>query len=164
MGMNIIMISGKKKMTIKIPSLDAKTLGRFWSYIDKSKGCWKWTGGTNKDGYGLFSINNKTYRAHRIAYYLYYGQPKGIIMHLCDNPKCCNPKHLSDATQFENLTDMVNKGRQAKGKDINHAKLIDKQVKQIRKMSGSQRKIAKQFGIAQTTISRIKNRKIWTHI
>ena len=34
-----------------------------------------------------------------------------VIMHHCDNPPCCNPAHLSEATQAENLHDAAHKGR-----------------------------------------------------
>lgn len=33
------------------------------------------------------------------------------VMHLCDNPPCCNPAHLRLATQAENNADMMAKGR-----------------------------------------------------
>lgn len=151
---------------IKIPKIDKKIIKRFWPYIDKSEDCWNWVGCVNNKGYGYFKINDKMYLAHRIAYFLYYGQPKNIIMHTCDNPKCCNPKHLKDATYFENIADRDQKGRQAKlkGEDNGRSKLTEDQVKQIRKMDGTLKEIARQFGVAFSQISSIKNRKTWKHV
>lgn len=37
--------------------------------------------------------------------------PGYVIMHLCDTPRCINPKHLQLGTQKENMLDAWNKGR-----------------------------------------------------
>lgn len=152
-----------------IPKISKKRIERLRSLVKKTRKCWNWTGCTTKGGYGQFKINGKKYYVHRIVYYLYYGQPRGIIMHTCDNPSCCNPKHLKDGTQAENLADMVRKGRQnrvdkAKGENNGNSKLTEKKVKQIRKMPGTQKEIAKLSGVSQNQISRIKNKRNWTHI
>jgi hypothetical protein len=34
-----------------------------------------------------------------------------LIMHSCDNPPCCNPKHLSEGNHYLNWADSVAKGR-----------------------------------------------------
>lgn len=153
---------------IKIPRISKKRIEHLWSRVKKTKKCWNWTGCTNSEGYGQFKINGKLYKTHRIVYYLYDGQPKGIVMHTCDNPKCCNPKHLIDGTMAENSKDMVQKGRavhpQTKGKDNGRSKLTEKKVKQIRKMDGTLKQIAKKFNVCESTISMIKNRKTWKHI
>lgn len=154
-------------MLRKIPSMTEIIIKRFWSYIKKTRGCWNWTGSLRK-GYGQFGITGKMYQVHRVAYYLYYGQPKNIVMHLCDNPKCCNPRHLKDATQAENLADMARKGRARpnglKGEDHGNSKLTEKQVKQIRKMDGTHREIARRVGVTRQAISLIKTKKRWKHI
>ena len=50
--------------------------------------CQTHNGYTNKDGYGVVTMNGKRYPAHRIAYQERYGQlfPFMIVRHKCDDP------------------------------------------------------------------------------
>lgn len=75
--------------------------------------CWRWTRAVDKDGYGKFAITNtgkrrpaqKFVRAHQAAYALAKGKwpTEGmVVMHLCNNPSCCNPSHLKLGTVSEN--------------------------------------------------------------
>lgn len=98
---------------------------RFWSRVDKSRGpdaCWPWTGGTNPKGYGLFSYGGRSARryfvASRYALSLELGReiPHDLqAAHTCDNPPCCNPAHLFEATAKANSEDSVVKRRRAYG-------------------------------------------------
>jgi hypothetical protein len=38
-----------------------------------------------------------------------------LVMHICDNPNCCNPSHLRAGDTRANVADMVAKGRQSRG-------------------------------------------------
>jgi hypothetical protein len=51
--------------------------------------------------------------AHRYAYQQRYGSipPELHVMHGCDNPICCNPRHLGAGTRSENMQDCVKRGR-----------------------------------------------------
>lgn len=90
-------------------NLTDKQIQQFWSKVKKGPKCWEWTGVVNKKGYGLFS--KSTIRAHRIAYTLAKGPiPPGLqISHHCDNPRCCNPGHLSAVTNFQNFAEKVDR-------------------------------------------------------
>lgn len=101
-------------------------IARFWMNVEIDKNsypvwkgkhcmgqCWIWKGSLFTSGYGRFGINNKSFRAHRISYYLYNGtiSKEKLICHRCDNPKCVNPKHLFEGTPKDNTHDMLKKGR-----------------------------------------------------
>lgn len=76
-------------------------------------GCWKYAGQKARDGYGQFRANGRRYSAHRIAYTAFVGEiPDGmLVLHECDNPSCCNPRHLSVGDQSKNMADCVRRKR-----------------------------------------------------
>lgn len=84
---------------------------RFWEKVNKNAklGCWEWTGGKGRDGYGRFVImrgkRGFPYRAHRVAYEMSIGPiPEGLTLdHLCRNTLCVNPSHLEPVTNGENV-------------------------------------------------------------
>lgn len=79
---------------------------RFFTRVDKNgpNGCWLWTGGLNRTGYGKFSYPRGQY-AHRFSYELYRGPiPDGLqIDHLCRVHNCVNADHLEVVTQKVNI-------------------------------------------------------------
>lgn len=88
-----------------------KTAVDFWARVDirGPNDCWLWKGGLKSKGYGNFGHNKS---AHRYAYEQTYGPAlKPCICHHCDNPPCCNPAHLFEGTNADNVADRVRKGR-----------------------------------------------------
>lgn len=75
--------------------------------------CWIWIGAKNEKGYGVIQIDGKRHRAHRLVYELYVGSipPGMLVCHSCDEPSCCNPKHLWLGTNADNQRDKHAKGR-----------------------------------------------------
>ena len=89
---------------------------RFWSKVQKTNDCWLWTCTTDLDGYGLFGVDGKQWRAHRFCKLITDGldSSKPVVMHTCDNPRCVNPEHLVNGTIKENNLDKKSKRRDTK--------------------------------------------------
>ena len=129
-------------------------------------GCFLFEGVWDVNGYGKLRNDSKDCLAHRLV--LGVTNPGMKVCHKCDTPACCNPLHLFIATQADNLRDMRNKGRgrglSGKGEIHSMAKLTDKKVRQIFHAPGTNRAVAKQFGISQSNVSAIKRGAIWKHL
>lgn len=76
----------------------------FWSKVEKTQGCWNWTGWCDPEGYGHLGAGGKWVGAHRFSFELANGSiPEGLELdHLCRNKRCVNPEHLEVVTSLEN--------------------------------------------------------------
>jgi hypothetical protein len=143
----------------------------FWSLIDKKSEdeCWNWLGAVNQWGYGRY-CNNGAHMAHRFAYEIIYGVSiEGFVaMHKCDNPRCCNVKHLEIGTHADNQGDKVKKNRQAKGEQQGTSKLTEKQVKQAREKYKPKivtyKMLAKEYGVCKDTMQKAIRGIYWKHL
>lgn len=147
---------------------------RFWSRMkrDPISDCWIW--GARRDGkrYGALKISGANIRAHRLSLVLSTGQdrPDMMALHSCDNPPCCNPKHLRWGTAFDNVRDALNRGRfklsDRTGENNPKAKLTIADVEEIRAMHRpgvrGYATIAKQYGVAKRTIKDVILRRTWS--
>jgi len=159
-------------------------VARFWAKVDTSAGmdgCWLWTGAlTEAGGYGRFdAVKGQSGRAHRFAYELLVGPiPDGLLVcHHCDNPPCVNPSHLFIGTAKDNVADMVRKDRvwrggvpadrQPRGERHYMARLTEAQVRELRARAGAgevQAALAREYGVADETVSAIMHRRTWAHV
>jgi hypothetical protein len=135
--------------------------------------CWNWQGCKNKEGYGHVRCMGKVMLAHRVAFLAANGwlPADKLICHHCDNPSCINPSHLFVGTNYDNTMDAMVKGRKfippvLQGEHHPLAKLRPRDVTEIRRLCRDQipqSRIARQFGICQTTVSEINTGRKWGH-
>ncbi len=145
-------------------------MARLWEMINKKEPeeCWPWLGRPDRYGYGVLKVQGKVQKAHRYALQFKLERPlltDVLVLHSCHNPICCNPAHLREGTHQENMDDKRLYGRQPRGETHGRAKLTSSQVQEIRKFyiqgSFSQDSLGIRYGVAQSVISGIVNRKIW---
>lgn len=134
--------------------------------------CWEWKGPTRSNmGYGYFKIGTKKIAAHRFSFEFFHRETIGdrLVRHRCDNPPCCNPFHLELGTAADNVRDRDSRGRGrwAIGENQRSALLTEEKVRRIRMLYSrgySGRCIAKAYGVAFNTVSKIKLGLTWSHV
>lgn len=100
---------------IDFTEIDESVLRRFYEKVSlpDENGCMDWLAGTG-EGYGIFRLNGRLVRAHRLAYIVFNGEeiPEGLVVrHTCDRPLCVAPDHLELGTQADNSRDAWERGR-----------------------------------------------------
>jgi hypothetical protein len=149
---------------------------RFWICVRRNgkNGCWRWVGFIDRDGYGVLGAparKNKNLRAHRVAWLLHNGPvPPGLwVLHHCDNPPCCNPKHLWVGTPRENALDMIRKNRHGAPKGAKHyaAKLTAAGVRDARKrfkQGETLTALAIEYQVSTSTLGEAVHRYTWKSV
>lgn len=156
-----------------IPNLTPLDLARIWSgvaYQRRVHTCWLWRRAVSRHGYGIIRLHDgKTYTVSRLVAHLFLGKAPNnrLACHRCDNPPCCNPRHLFYGSMRDNLLDAAAKGRTSTqrhpkfGTDNNASKLNWEIVAIIRNSVKSSRVLASQFEVSPTTIKDIRTWRTW---
>jgi hypothetical protein len=165
---------------------------RFWKKVQRTEGCWWWTGGTDGNGYGAFWVPGlgRMDKAPRVSWRLTFGEiPDGMwVLHKCDHPSCVRPDHLFLGTNQENMRDCGRKGRHwtqmnpdkakhnvalarrfldPRGRGNGCAKLSDDAVREIRSRNTAgetQTSLAVEFGVARSTVTWVVRGGTWKHV
>ena len=164
-------------MTAKVHWLDTapvKITERLWGNLSPpdSKGCMVWIKSKNTGGYGMVKINNKVRPSHVIALEAFLNRPLGDglkSLHHCDNPPCCNPLHLYEGTQAQNMRDAWDRGRMSHvGEKNSRSILTVADVKSIRdayaKGGVTQASLAVKYLTARSTINAVITGQNWRTI
>jgi len=140
---------------------DHYTIARFWAkvHVGKPTQCWPWAGAHSDAGYGRFRVNGKLTLSHHFAWEIvngplphkdsYHGT---VLRHSCDNPTCCNWRHLKPGTQRDNVQDMDIKGRRVEP----HSRMDPQTILAIATDPRPHRTIARAYGISATHVGSIK--------
>ena len=151
---------------------------RVLANIDRSggqKSCWPWMLGKTPLGYGWLGPHRRVYtphvaqHAHRAAWLALKGEiPRGMfVLHKCNNPPCCNPRHLYIGTHSDNMKDLARTGFKPpwRGGTKQHlSKLNDQKVRAIRRSKLSCEKLAARYGVWGGTIHAARTGKTWKHV
>lgn len=142
---------------------------RFWGSVQTGEAdeCWPWRHSTNSSGYGCFSLKGRPEIASRIAYQTVHGpiQDDQIVRHSCDNPPCCNPRHLLTGTHLDNAKDRHIRGRTNRGRSVHTVVLTEQDVLRIRATpQGQWSALAKELGVARSTLYSAAVGQSWSHL
>jgi hypothetical protein len=147
----------------------------FWSYVYRGGGpdaCWPWLLGHFDNGYGCVVWGDKTRGTHVVALELSSGEPANgrCALHTCDNPPCCNPKHLWWGTKGDNWNDTKAKDRHSRGERRPAAKLTEDAVMHIRanyvkgSKNASLRVFANKYGVSTKAVSFVVRGETWAYL
>lgn len=142
------------------------------SIPEPNSGCLLWTETCSVSGYGVFSEGTAEdyvqYRAHVVSYENKNGPvPDGLIVcHKCDVRCCIEPTHLYAGTYQNNHDDMKRRNRTVylRGNGHPNSTLTDDIIRSIRLDNRTQQAIADSYGLTQSYVGKIKNRKAWSHV
>lgn len=152
---------------------------RFWQLVLRGErdACWLWGGAVASDtGYGIFNNGEKAVLAHVFSFELTrpgIDRTGLVVRHRCDKPLCVNPRHLQLGTHADNTRDMDERGRRVsnpvRGEAHYASKLNPDKVREIRRLAAEGppmpiKSIAAMYGVSETTIGAIINRRTWRHV
>lgn len=158
---------------------------RLWARVNKTEGCWLWTGSTNDVGYGQMRVRKRLLYTHRVAWELVNGPiPAGAcVLHNCpggENTLCCRPGHLFLGTKQDNSADMVSKSRQSCGERHSqltkisvpsgerhyNSRLTADDVREIYASRGlvSNVELGRRFHVSPATVSDIQRGLTWRSV
>ena len=142
---------------------------RFWAKVDKTDGCWLWTGARDSGGYGYFTLvgpspdpnKRKTLKAHRFSWTLSCGPIPNHqrLRHKCDVRLCVNPTHLELGSIVDNNSDMYERGRGYGQFAHQKALLTDAQAEALLESINRgipPRILAKKYGLTLKYVERVK--------
>jgi len=136
----------------------------FWAKVEigDPEDCWIWTG-AKVNGYGTFTVNNRTFLAHHVSLILTGrprpDEPRHMGLHgRCSNPMCVNPAHLRWGSQQENIADKYRLGRNddRSGENSPVCKITDEQVAAIRSDNRPSTHVAPEYGVTPSHIRHIR--------
>ncbi len=202
--LNDVIISAPRRVKGTLPRLSDGDIARFHSKVgrlDDEDKCWEWKAGRFPEGYGEFWVGSKAsggrmYSANRIAYLIHNGPfaPEMLVCHSCDNPPCCNPRHLWLGSDADNIRDKVEKGRDnnytgddhwtrkkphllargprdgsyMRGENHYKAKLNENNVRDARARFGSGlasvKQLAIELGVSESNMQKVVNRETWKRV
>ena len=147
-------------------------LDRFLAKVDRrgDDDCWPWTAGKTDSGHGQFWDGHRHIYAHRYSFGLINKiTPGKFVLHNCNNPSCCNWRHLYEGTKKDNSQDSIRAGtarfpHPGFGEQHPLSKLTWQSVSEIRslhKEGASMRSLARNHKVCLAAIQKVLSGKTW---
>lgn len=145
---------------------------RFWAKVNirDADECWPWQAFCDDKGYGRFMVTTEAFRKCWVSSRMAYALTRPLcstlhVLHLCDNPPCCNPRHLRQGTDADNTADKIARLRHRlpNGAPAT-ARLTLETVRAIRNACTPdvmRKDVARTFGVAPSTVTDIMNGRYW---
>ena len=130
----------------------------------QENGCLTYERARSESGYGVIRYDGKTWRTHRLAWHLVYGDiPAGLhLLHHCDNRPCLEMTHLYLGTQADNMRDKSERfqgfSRVTDDQALEIADRYEHQHVRPRTPGNSCRELASEFGITEARVRKIVHR------
>jgi HNH endonuclease len=138
---------------------------RFWEKIAvrDPDDCWLWEAAIDRHGYGVFTPDtstNRQWRAHRWAWVEAGGMiPRGtLVLHLCDNRRCCNPSHLTVGSHRQNMRERCERAKRDPRHKLSEAQELDIRTRYAPgrpRHVGNGPKLMAEYAISRTTLYRV---------
>lgn len=157
-------------MTCKPIALSPEDIARFWETVEirNEDECWNLK---ESDGwYGRFYSGGIQWQSHRVAFWITDNSLRTdqCVRHKCDNPSCCNPRHLLSGTHLDNMRDRNERGRNPKLEKHGRALLTNEQAIEVMRLwkpyEFSQRMIAEILGVSRSAVAHICCGNNWTEV
>lgn len=124
-------------------------------------GCLEWCGRCDRKGYGEVWHQGRPHRAHRLVWQFTKSEtlePTVLLLHSCDNPKCCRVNHLRPGTHQENMADRLERGRPGS------AKITAATALAIFTSTKPSWELSTEYAVSEEVVRRIKRRDTWGHV
>lgn len=137
-----------------MPHLVGQTLKQLVRIGRRPDDCWAWLGATDAAGYAKKQVGGRTLLAHRWLWEQLFGPiPAGLVVaHGCDSRSCVNPHHLRLCTQADAV-------RIGIGTTLTAGDADD--IRRLYDGGLMAPLIAERFGVAESTIKSIVQRRSW---
>lgn len=178
--------------------MSERDVARFWAKVNclGDDECWPWAElSKSAAGYGLFTLatgksGGVKVVASRISCFLAHGEPplpNSKSLHSCDNPPCCNPKHLRWGNSQDNVDDAKARNRSVnppnthenpewnakrlaampKGENLHNQSLTEHQAREIFRLHMNHHNVSQisdKTGIKKHVVADVCRGRSWRHL
>lgn len=125
--------------------------------VNPVEDCVEWEHSLSR-GYGQVRVprGKGMAKVHQVSYKIAHGELEGLVVrHMCHNPACFNPAHLTKGTDKENSQDCIDAGRYVNGRQVLSTEDIENMRAEYTGAYGEASKLARKYGVSSSQAHRI---------